>query len=332
MGTLLTVTVVAADRVEAQSMADAAIDEARRWDDALTIWRAEGELARLNAMAGQGPFVVSPRLERGLAAMLDLADATGGAFEPAVGVLKIPGARPVFPLAGIRRVLRLDATRATLEAGNALDSGAIGKGLALEAMVKLLRSRGAAAAFLDFGGSSQTALGAPPGEPEGWTVLVAGWANGVSHGSVRLRDASLSTSRAAAEDTTPILDPRSGAAVPAPRLVTVRTADATDADAWSTALVVLGREGLARAASHGVEVLMEDAGGVVRTPGFGVGGQAEGPGGRAGWGCRGETRPWTGPKPQKHLRMKVSFGMLLPQPPPRHGWPVRESAERRLRT
>ena len=62
MGTVLTVTVVADDRAEAQAMADAAIDEARRWDDALTIWRSEGELARFNAGAGQAPITVSPRL------------------------------------------------------------------------------------------------------------------------------------------------------------------------------------------------------------------------------------------------------------------------------
>ena len=270
MGTVLTVTVVADDRAEAQAMADAAIDEARRWDDALTIWRSEGELARFNAGAGQAPITVSPRLERGLTAMLDLADQTGGAFEPAVGVLSVPDARPSFPLAGIGRVLRLDAPRAALEAGSALDPGAIGKGLALDAIVALLRGRGAIAAFLDFGGSSQTALGVPPGDARGWTVLLTGWATGVSHGTVKIRDVSLSTSRAAATDTTPILDPRSGVAVAAPRLVTVESAGAASADAWSTALVVLGRDGLARAESHGIEALLEDAKGVTRTSGFGA--------------------------------------------------------------
>lgn len=270
MGTVLTVTVVADTSGDAQAMADAAIAEAVRWDDALTIWRAEGELARLNARAGQGPVAVSATLDRGLVAMLRLAGETDGAFEPGVGTLSVPRLPPSFPLAGIRRVLRLDANGATLDAGNALDPGAIGKGLALDAIATMLRSRGADAAFLDFGGSSQTALGAPPGDPEGWTVLVAGLGQRATHGILKLRDSSVSTSRAGAQDTTPILDPRNGVPVPAPRLVTVRSADAARADAWSTALVVLGRGGLALATTVGVEALVEDSGGLALSPGFGL--------------------------------------------------------------
>lgn len=268
MGTVLTVTVVANDRAEAQAMANAAIDEARRWDDALTIWRADGELATLNAKAGQGTVAVSARLARGLEVMLDLAAHTGGAFEPAVATLSIPGASPRLPVAGIRQVLRLDATGATLDKGAALDPGGIGKGLALDAIVSLLKSRGATAAFLDFGGSSQTALGTPPHDARGWPVLVAGWAGGTSRGTVWLRDVSLSTSRAGALDTTAVRDPRTGAAVRAPRLATVLAADGASADAWSTALVVRGREGLAAAEARGVDALVEDEEGVARTAGF----------------------------------------------------------------
>lgn len=268
MGTILTVTVVADEQAAAETMANAAIDEARRWDDALTIWRADGELAVLNAKAGRGPVAVSDRLAHGLARMLELAEQTAGAFEPAVATLSMPGAHPSFPLRGIRLALKIDAAGATLDEGIALDPGGIGKGLALDAIVALLRNRGAKAAFLDFGGSSQTAFGPQPGGSDAWTVLVAAWAHGTSHGSVRLRNASLSTSRAGAVDTTPILDPRTRSAVRAPRLATVRAADATTADAWSTALVVLGREGLAAASSRGMEVLLEDDQGVIRTSGF----------------------------------------------------------------
>lgn len=270
MGTVLTVTIVGEDRAKASQLADAALEEARRWDDALTIWRPEGELARLNAKAGQGPVEVSERLALGLVAMRSLAADTGGAFEPAVATLRLPGARPTFPLRGIGSAMTIDAMRARLDAGSALDPGAIGKGLALDAIVALLVDHGVKAAFLDFGGSSQTAIGVAPGNAEGWPVLVAGLAQGTPHGQVMLRDASLSTSRAGAEDTTPIIDPRSGEPVPAPRMTTVLTHSAAAADAWSTALVVRGREGLAAARRHGVEALLEDANGVVRTGGFAI--------------------------------------------------------------
>jgi FAD:protein FMN transferase len=265
MGTILTVTVIADGREAAQALADHALEEARRWDDALTIWRPDGELARLNERAGTGFVDIGPRLVRGLAAMLSLASATGGAFDPAVGALRLRDKRSVEP---IRRALQLEGARASLTEGSLLDPGAIGKGLALDAIVELLRERGVTSAFLDFGGSSQTAIGVPPGDARGWSVLIAGSEPGSSHGIVKLRDASLSTSRAGAVDTTSILDPRSGAVVPAPRLATVIARDATAADAWSTALVVLGREGIAQAEKAGIEVLFEDGEGSVRTKSF----------------------------------------------------------------
>jgi thiamine biosynthesis lipoprotein len=254
MGTILTVTVIADGREAAQALADHALEEARRWDDALTIWRPDGELARLNERAGTGFVDIGPRLVRGLAAI-----------DPAVGALRLRDKRSVEP---IRRALQLEGARASLTEGSLLDPGAIGKGLALDAIVELLRERGVTSAFLDFGGSSQTAIGVPPGDARGWSVLIAGSEPGSSHGIVKLRDASLSTSRAGAVDTTSILDPRSGAVVPAPRLATVIARDATAADAWSTALVVLGREGIAQAEKAGIEVLFEDGEGSVRTKSF----------------------------------------------------------------
>lgn len=267
MGTVLAVTVVAESDADAQRIAQAAIDEARRWDDALTIWRPEGELARFNRGAGRGAVELGPRLATGLSEMLRLCAATAGAFEPAVGRLPDRG-DPSSKLGGIRHVLRIDGDRATLEAGSVLDPGGIGKGLALDAMANLVRKAGARSAFFDFGGSSQTAVGVPPGDPKGWSVLVAGFRAGESLGVLHLHDASLSTSEAGAVDTKPILDPRSGAPVPGPRIVSVLSADATSADAWSTALVVLGREGLPLAFGAGLHVMLEDAGGLEVGPSF----------------------------------------------------------------
>jgi len=118
MGTVLTVTVVADDAGRAQALAESAIDEARRWDDALTIWRSDGELARFNARAGQGAIAVSARLHRGLVAMLDLAAATAGAFDPSIGILASSNHRASLPLLGIGQVLHLRGERAELVAGS----------------------------------------------------------------------------------------------------------------------------------------------------------------------------------------------------------------------
>lgn len=335
MGTVLEVTVVAAEEATARRLAEEAVAEARRWEEVLTTWRPEGELARLNAHAGRGRVVVSPALRAVLERMQELTAATAGAFDPTIGGVvrlwrgaKSPAAGEFEALGpvGIAGVLALDAGGARLAAGAELDAGGIGKGIALDAIVERLRAGGAEAAFVDFGGSSQLALSTrgqeygdkreaaepprwqgarlrrsrcatpqgaqrsqrgwiggrtspyfcprvlsgAPGAEHSWRVAVAGLEAGVIHGTVSLRDGVLSTSRASGpgDEAGPIVDPRTRRPVKERRVATVLGHDATAADAWSTALVVLGRAGLEAARRHGLEALIEDEEGLVRTPSF----------------------------------------------------------------
>lgn len=268
MGTVLTVTVLAADQATAARLADAAVAEARRWDDILTTWRPNGELARLNARAGREPVEVSADLAAALRAMIALSADTGGAFDPAVGPLvdrwRGPDApRPPPPATAATRIataLRLDGRLAALVAGAALDAGGIGKGIALDAMAALLRRGGVHAAFLDFGGSSQLAIGSPDPEMAGWRVGLGGLAPGSLLGETVLQDMALSTSRASVGPTPagPIVDPRAGVPIFTPRLATARAADATSAEAWTKALIIDGRAALATARAHGLAALFED--------------------------------------------------------------------------
>jgi thiamine biosynthesis lipoprotein len=152
----------------------------------------------------------------------------------------------------------------------ALDAGAMGKGIALDAAVAVLRAQGIEQAFLDFGTSSQIALGAPGDSPQGWRVAIAGLGVGSLRGFVTLRDAALSTSRTR-EPNAPegaIIDPHSGRPVANARLATVRSSTAAAADAWSTAIVVLGRAGVGQAARADVDVYFEDGAGTLESPEF----------------------------------------------------------------
>ncbi len=277
MGTVLEVTVIAEDAERARSLALRAVEIARQWEAVLTTWRPDGELARLNAAAGSGPVPISADLAWALQQMLLLHRATGGAFDPAVGRLVDLWRSPDPPDSARARArsrplasaLRVADGEAELAPNTALDAGGIGKGIALDAAARMLRSEGVERAFLDFGGSTQLALSAPPGQG-GWRVLIAGLQRGSVHGQLVLRDRALSTSRALGPgaEAGPCIDPRTGKPVEAPRLATVVAADATTADAWSTALVVLGRTGLGQAEHAGLEVLLEDRSGTERTPGF----------------------------------------------------------------
>jgi len=276
MGTVLEVTVVAKDERAARAMATQAIDIARHWENVLTTWRPDGELARLNAQAGAGFVDVSDDLHAGLLIMQRLASDTGAAFDPAVGPLvalyanggqQSRDARRAPP--GIGAVLSLEKGRAALAAGAVLDAGGIGKGIALDAIATELRVAGATGAFLDFGGSSQLAFGrTETGDP--WRVAVAGIAAGEMIGTVAL-DGAMATSRSrpAGDESGPIVDPRDGALVGEQRLATCVAPSAAVADAWSTALIVLGQAGLARAETHGVSAVVQSAGGKpVLTPGL----------------------------------------------------------------
>jgi thiamine biosynthesis lipoprotein len=277
MGTILQVTVIAADPIAARNAAEVAIAEVERWDDILTTWRAEGELAILNRAAGTGPVRVGRALHGSLETMVRLSADTGGAFDPAVAPLVTAWRRGGTQAAvdagvptSIGAALSLHDGGAALARGAALDAGGIGKGIALDAAAVALRANGIDAAFIDFGGSSQLAIGAPPDSPRGWPVAVAGFEVGTVRGVVLLRDASLSTSRSRAANAREgaIVDPRSRRPVVEARLATVLAHSAATADAWSTALIVAGREGVVRAAAFDCEVYYEDGGGDVQTPGF----------------------------------------------------------------
>jgi len=275
MGTVLQVTVVAADTDTARRLADACWRVAERWDDVLTTWRADGELATLNRRAGLGPTTVSSQLALALRQMLFFSTATGGAFNPAVGPwvdlwrTPAPTLRP-GAVPRLADVVGIDDSVVALAAGTVLDAGAIGKAVPIGAMIDLLRAGGATAAFIDFGGSGLTAFQSPPENPAGWVVAVSGLRQGEMHGTMQLRDASLSTSRASGPGSAagPIIDPGTGRPVAGPRVAVVLAADPVAANAWSTALVVLGRQGLEKAEEAGIEALVEDAGGRAATVGF----------------------------------------------------------------
>lgn len=266
MGTVLQVTVADDDPESAQRYAARAIAIARRWDDVLTTWRQEGELARLNAAAGHGPVAISAQLYSALAQMRRLSDITDGAFDPGVGPLVRYYARsrtditaPPTAHTRIARVLRLQGGSAELASGSSLDAGGIGKGIALDAMAEELRNQ-VQGAYFNFGGSSQLAFGTrADGRP--WAIALSGLDGRRIHGFVHLEGA-LSTSRARpiGDESGPIVDPVSGSVVSKDRLVTCLAASASTAEAWSTALVVRGEQGLPSALASGVEVLYEQPG------------------------------------------------------------------------
>ncbi|BCW99188.1 MAG: hypothetical protein KatS3mg024_2015 [Armatimonadota bacterium] len=250
-----------ADRLRAAG--EAALEEVEAAERLLSCFRPESDLSAVNAGAAAGPVRVDPRLFALLQMAQEVWRATGGAFDPTVGpLMRLWGFRggtfrepSPQDLERVRlscgmHLIELDAQSRTvrfLAEGVQLDSGAIGKGYALDRAAMALRECGAVSALAHGGTSTAVALGSPPDEPS-WAVRIA--VPGIERDGgpvVRLKDAALSVSgvhgrtvewegRVAGH----VLDPRTGLPVEGALLAAVTGPDGARTDAWSTALLVLG--------------------------------------------------------------------------------------------
>lgn len=241
MGTRLRIVVWDKQSAAAERTIARAFEVAEALDGLLSNFKPESELSRFNAAAGQW-MEVSPEFLRFLRASLDLAQRTDGLFDPTVGSL-VRGEPGAATRVGYR-MLSVDdlGARARLELpGMALDPGAIGKGVAVDAIVAVLRESEVRRAFVDFGESSFYALGEPAtrialrnarGEPQGPVVM--------------LHNTGLSTSMTTTfpEGRHHLLDPRSGQRVEKMRIAAVISRSGTVGDVLATALAVGGQDSL----------------------------------------------------------------------------------------
>lgn len=246
--------------------AEAAFARIDAIEAALSDYRAESELRRLERAAASEPVSVGPDLLAVLTEATSLSAATGGAFDPTVGALtrlwRWAARRGIDPpadrLVEARETvgygaIRVDGDRGTValaRPGVRLDLGGIAKGYAVDAAFEILEARGLSAVLVDGGGDLR--LGRPPPGTDGWRIAVphdgpdgAGWR------TVTLAEVAVATSggtfRAAGVPTdrrSHILDPRTGRGVPAARTATVLAGTAMRADGLASALAVLGPEGL----------------------------------------------------------------------------------------
>ncbi len=181
MGTAVTVVLPAPDAAAA-----AAVEELfAAWETALSRFRPESELSRLNASAGRA-VRVSPLVMLVVEAALRAARATDGIFDPtlephlrALGYDRTfdevapDGPAPAAPgPGGAWRAIEVDRAAGTvrLPGGAALDLGGIAKGMAVDAALDELARRGVPAAVVEAGGDLAV-MGLPPGA-SAWAVAL----------------------------------------------------------------------------------------------------------------------------------------------------------------
>lgn len=201
------------------------ISEIDEWHRRLNRFAPDSWVSHVNRTASVDPV----RCDEDLWALLLDAQAVWRASEGAFDITR-----------GDADGLILDEASHTVafsRPGMSLDFGGIGKGHALDCCERLLRSHGVTSAFLHGGTSSGLALGHDEaGHP--W-VIRAGGNTGVAR-HIELVDSAFSVSDGG--HRLHIFDPRSGAGITeGSEQVVVTGPSARLCDAWSTAIVVLGR-------------------------------------------------------------------------------------------
>lgn len=244
MGSYVDQTVWGADGEQAAAGVSAALADLEN----RVSWRREGEIAQLNAMAGEEPVQMSEETLALLDEMLELCEKSGGALDITLGPVtrlwdfdsnpRLPDGRELeeaLALVDYRKLLTgedafweflpsakelfcgrpAEDCAALLEPGMAVDLGAIGKGAACDVALARYQEAGMTAAVVAVGGSIGLYGQKPDGKPFRVSVRDPAGAGGM--GVLELPGGFVSTSGSyekffelGGETYCHLLDPRTG--------------------------------------------------------------------------------------------------------------------------
>lgn len=261
MNTRFSMVMVGIDDARAEALAEAAECSLRTQERLMSRFDAGGPLADLNSRATENAIEAPEELWEILKSCRDYWKRTGGAFDvtlwPLNRIWREYLERGVEPeeevLALIRQQVGMEHIHYDDYAhsvqfkckGLSIDLGGFGKGFALERLTGSLRAQGVEQAFLSFGESSITVLGAHPYGPS-WPVGITNMFDpSQTVHTFQLQNASLSSSGTAPFNRMggprvfgQIIDPRNGRPVEGYRTISVTSPNGIEAEVLSTALLV----------------------------------------------------------------------------------------------
>jgi thiamine biosynthesis lipoprotein len=264
------------DAEPVRAVLQAAVD---RVDRQMSTWRPDSDLTRLNA-APVGEWLAVPReLMEVLRLGLDIGAASGGAFDIGLGdAVAAWGfgpkrAEPERIRAALQKdrrpafeALELDPEKgcARKAASLALDLNGIAKGYGVDRLASALRAHGITAGLVGIDGEMRALGHRPDGQP--WTIAVEApeHRRRTPISILALDDAAVATSgdyrhwiEVGGRQLSHTMDPSKGAPLGAPPAsVTIVAPSCAAADAWATAMMVLGaREGGVLARRLGLDAL-----------------------------------------------------------------------------
>lgn len=257
-----------------RSALQAAVDEV---DGQMSTWKPDSDLMRLNA-APIGEWIAVPaRLLEVLRLGLEIGRASGGAFDIGMGDAVMAwgfGPEAAAPdgirtaMAASRRpahdVLEINGEHVRKAAPIALDLNGIAKGSGVDRLAEILRNQGISDGLVGIDGEMR-AMGLRP-DGEAWTIAVEApdAERRTPHSILALQDAAVATSgdyrhwvEVQGRRLSHTMDPRRGAPlIASPASITVVARSCAEADAWATALMVLGAErGADLARQRGLDAL-----------------------------------------------------------------------------
>lgn len=276
MGTTCTLVAVVprGHEAEAQRGLEAAEQALREVDALMSTYLERSELSAINSAEAGALVPVSDQLRLVLHFSREAWEASGGAFDatcrPMIELWRRAGQEGHLPNDAEMEAARISSSWEDIEvleegvrkrrAGARIDLGGVAKGYGIDRAFEALVSAGCEGSLVDVGGDVR--VGGLDARGKRWRITVRDPFGGSTFVSFELDGGAVCTSgnyerfvEIDGRRYSHILDPRTG--MPAGRLpsVTVFAADAMTADAWATALSVLGPDGIDRL-PDGVEALL----------------------------------------------------------------------------
>ncbi|ODS00287.1 thiamine biosynthesis protein ApbE [Methyloceanibacter methanicus] len=264
------------DRSAVQAALQAAVDQV---DAQMSTWKPDSDLMRLNAAPVGNWVEIPPQLMQVLQLALEVGVASGGSFDIGMGdaILAWGFAGETADPDRIRAALQAErrpahealtfdpaGRRVCKTAPLTLDLNGIAKGYGVDRLAEVLRAQGIAAGLVGIDGEMR-AMGTRP-DGRLWSIAVESPDpdRRAAESVLALEDAAVATSgdyrqrvSVGGQYLSHTMDPRRGAPLDAsPASVTVVARSCAEADAWATALMVLGaRDGAAMARQRDVDAL-----------------------------------------------------------------------------
>jgi thiamine biosynthesis lipoprotein len=271
MGTFARVVAVAADSNTAKGCIEAAFAEIEKVEKLMSYHKSDSEISELNRDGFRQAVKVSKSTYEVLQRSIEFSKLSGGAFDVTVGPLvdlwhsaeevnSLPAdaeLQQARSKVGYDKLI-LDANEMSVRfaaEGMRVDLGGIAKGYVLDKAVEAIQKGGAVGGMVDIGGEIRC-FGSPPAGQNIWRIGLQDPAvakDAMNTGKplliLRLTDAAVSTSgdyrrfvTIGGKRYSHIVDPESGYSSESLASVTVICPSATDADALSTAVTVMGKE------------------------------------------------------------------------------------------